>query len=239
VCLLIAVRRHGELWLGANRDERLDRPWQPPALLLADPPVVGGRDLAAGGSWLAVNLQAAFVVAVTNARLGAPPGERSRGSLVVDAAAERSLGEAVALLGELDLARYGPFNLLLADAVHAFLATNLPGPRIERCALDLVAIGNDRLDDPGPRTRVAALQAGELAAVEAGAVEPALVRLLADHEGTDPFCRHSERYGTVCSSLLRLGPGGEVVLRFAAGPPCSAPFADVVPPPGGPTRRYS
>jgi uncharacterized protein with NRDE domain len=232
MCLLIAVRRADGLWLGANRDERRDRPWRPPALLVADPPVVGGRDLAAGGSWLAVNLDAAFVAAVTNARLGAPAGERSRGSLVVDAAAERTLAGAVALAGELDLARYGPFNLLLADREAAFVVTNHPAPRIERAGEALLAIGNDRLDNPGQRTRVAALQAGELAAVEGDAIEPALVRILADHDCADPFCRHGERYGTVCSTLVRLAAGG-VTLRFAAGPPCTAPFAAVALPSGG------
>jgi hypothetical protein len=230
MCLLLVARRGSELVLGANRDERLDRAWEPPALLVADPPVVGGRDTSAGGSWLAVNLQAAFVVAVTNARLGAPPGERSRGHLVVDAAAERTLGDAVALVGELDLGRYGPFNLLLADAAHVFLATNWPGARLERVGEDLIAIGNDRLDDPGPRTRVAALHARGLAGLDPSALEPALLGLLADHGGADPFCRHSERYGTVCSTLLRLGPAGVAGFRFAAGPPCTARFREVALP---------
>jgi hypothetical protein len=238
MCLLLVARRGAELVLGANRDERLDRPWEPPAQLVADPPVVGGRDVAAGGSWLAVNLGAAFVVAVTNARLGAPPGERSRGHLVVDVAAERSLGGAVALVGELDLARYGPFNLLLADAAHVFLATNWPDVRLERVGEDLIAIGNDRLDDPGPRTRIAALHARGLAGIESAALEPALVRLLSDHGGADPFCRHSERYGTVCSTLLRLGPAGVTSFRFAAGPPCTAHFREfALPPSGGTTSR--
>jgi uncharacterized protein with NRDE domain len=230
MCLLLAVRRPGELWLGANRDERLDRAWEPPALLVAEPPVLGGRDVTAGGSWLAVNLTAPFVVAVTNARLGAPPGERSRGQLVVDTAAERTLAEAVALVGELDLARYGPFNLLLADATHAFLATNWPKERLERVDASLTAIGNDRLDDPGPRTRIAALQALELLDLDAAALEPALVRLLSDHTGADPFCRHSERYGTVSSTLLRLDPAGVASHRFAAGPPCATPFLDIAVP---------
>ena len=227
MCLLVVVRRSGVLWLGANRDERLDRPWEPPSLLVPEPPVLGGRDAAAGGSWLAVNLQARFVVAVANARLGAPPGERSRGHLVVDAAAEPTLGDAVALVGELDLARYGPFNLLLADAGHVFLATNWPGAHIECVDEAMVAIGNDRLDDPGPRTRVAALHARGLAGLDAEALEPALVRLLSDHGGADPFCRHGERYGTVCSTLLGLGTAGVAGYRFAGGPPCVTPFVDV------------
>jgi uncharacterized protein with NRDE domain len=235
MCLLVALHRHGELWLGANRDERLDRAWQPPAELVGEPRVVGGRDVAAGGSWLAVNLAAPFVVAVTNARLGAPAGERSRGQLVLDAAAESTLGDAVALLGELDLGQYGPFNLLLADAARAYVATNWQRPRIEPSGSDLLAIGNDRLDDPGPRTRVAALHARGLAALGDAALRRALVRLLADHSGADPFCRHSERYGTVCSTLLRLDARRVRSYRFAPGPPCVTPFHAVAA--GGRRRR--
>jgi len=230
MCLLIAVRRGREVWLGANRDERLDRPWAPPALLVAEPPVLGGRDAEAGGSWLAVNLRAPFVVAVTNACLGAPAGERSRGQLVLDAAAERTLADGAALLSDLDLTRYGPFNLLLADGDDAILATNLPAPRLELVDGRLVAIGNDRLDVPSPRTRVAALEAGGLATLPDAELEPALVRLLADHAGTDPFCRHGERYGTVCSTVVRMGAAGVASYRFAAGPPCTAQFGDVAVP---------
>ena len=224
MCLLVALRRRGTLWLGANRDERLDRPWESPALLVHDPPVFGGRDTHAGGSWLALNLAAPFVVAVTNARLGVPAGERSRGQLVVDAAMQATLPAAVAVLGELDLTRYGPLNMLLADAMETFLATNWPEARIARAGEDLVAIGNDRLDDPGPRTRIAALQARELAALGDAALQSALVRLLSDHSGADPFCRHSARYGTVCSTLLRIKGAGVAGYRFAPGPPCTTPF---------------
>ena len=227
MCLLVVLRQDGALWLGANRDERLDRPWDPPALLVPAPPVLGGRDVQGGGSWLATNLAAPFVVAVTNAHLGAPSGERSRGELVLDAAMEESLPEAVALLEELDLARYGPFNLLLADAADAFLATNWPEARVERATEMLLAIGNDRLDDPGPRTRVAALRSRELAGLGGAALEEALVRLLSDHTGEDPFCRHGERYGTVCSTLMRLDAAGLARYRFAAGPPCTTPFHEI------------
>src|SRR6267378_4594459 len=42
------------LLLGANRDEDPARPSDPPAVLSTDPPVAGGRDRVAGGTWLAV-----------------------------------------------------------------------------------------------------------------------------------------------------------------------------------------
>jgi uncharacterized protein with NRDE domain len=43
------------LVVAANRDEHYDRPAAPPALLNADPAILAGRDLRAGGTWLGVN----------------------------------------------------------------------------------------------------------------------------------------------------------------------------------------
>ena len=40
--------------VAANRDEHYDRPSAPPALLHADPAILAGRDLRAGGTWLGV-----------------------------------------------------------------------------------------------------------------------------------------------------------------------------------------
>ena len=234
MCLLLALRRPGELVIAANRDERLARPWQPPALLVADPPVFGGTDLAAGGSWLALNLEAGFAVAVTNARLGAPPGERSRGHLVVDAAMERSLPDAVALLAEVDLRRYGPFNLLVADIRDLWLATNEPGPSLRRVEAPFAVLGNDALDAPGQRVVAAQVHADRLLGLEPPDLRGALAEVLADHGGEDPFCRHGEWYGTVCATLLRLTPAGVVAYEFAPGPPCVTPFSAVAlpsPPP--------
>jgi uncharacterized protein with NRDE domain len=236
MCLLLALHRPGELVLAANRDERLSRPWQGPGLLVADPPVFGGTDLTAGGSWLTLNLEAGFAVAVTNARLGAPPGARSRGHLVVDVAMERSLPDAVALLAELDLGRYGPFNLLVADVQDLWLATNEPGPSLRRVEAPVAVLGNDALDAPGQRVLAAQVHADRLLGLEPHDLRGALVEVLADHGGEDPFCRHGEWYGTVCSTLLRLTATGVAAYEFAPGPPCVTGFESLaLPAPPTPT----
>lgn len=230
MCILLGIRRPGdggELWVAANRDERLSRPWEAPRLLVHDPPVFGGRDLVGGGSWLVVNLPAGFVVGVTNARPGAPPAQRSRGRLVVDLAAERTLADAVALLSELEFSRYGEFNLLLADARDSWLATNTPTARIEAGEGIVVAIGNEPLTGPGERIIAAAERARFLAGLPEGELARSLQELLADHEGADPLCRHGEGYGTVCSTILTLRAGRVGRYLFAPGPPCTTPFAPV------------
>jgi len=226
VCTLLALRVAGTRWVAANRDEQLDRPWQPPGLLVADPPVLGGLDLVGLGSWLAVNREGGFVVGVTNALRGASPGVRSRGQLVLELAMERSLAEAVALLTELDLASDGPANLLLADRERVWLATNAPEPRLLASPDAVVALRNEPLDEAGASTRWAAGLAQTLI-LEGETSFAALESMLARHDGPDPICRHGQGYGTVCSSVLRLGPGGAAELAFAPGPPCREPFGAI------------
>ena len=230
MCILLGIRRPrdgGELWVAANRDESLSRQWRPPRLLVHDPPVFGGRDMVGGGSWLVVNLHAGFVVGVTNARLGAPPAERSRGRLVVELGAERTLADAVALLSELELSRYGAFNLLLTDARGCWLATNAPAAHIEAGDRSVVAIGNDPLTEPGERVVAAANRAQFLASLPSGDLARSLQELLGEHEGADPLCRHGEGYGTVCSTIFALRGGAVSSYLFAPGPPCTTPFAPV------------
>jgi hypothetical protein len=102
MCTLIAgvdILGPRTLVLGANRDESLRRASAGPGVLRERPRVVGGRDLVAGGTWLAIR-EARVVTALMNRRptagaavaraagagaAGAAP--RSRGLLCLDAAA--------------------------------------------------------------------------------------------------------------------------------------------------------
>ena len=63
------------------RDEFTGRPWQPPARHWPGSPLIGGRDLQAGGTWLAVHPGVTRVACILNARgPQAPPDtRRSRG----------------------------------------------------------------------------------------------------------------------------------------------------------------
>lgn len=94
------------------RDEFLDRPWRAPGRYWPRrPELVGGQDLEAGGTWLAVHPGVPRVATVLNGR-GAPaegPRRRSRGELPLLLAAQ---GE----FGELDPTRYDPFHLVCATA---------------------------------------------------------------------------------------------------------------------------
>lgn len=91
------------------RDEFADRPWVPPDRHW--PGLVGGRDLRAGGTWLAVAPETGRIGALLNG-WGVPAAEEtrlSRGDLPLRVAAEGRFPEV-------DPARYDPFHLLLADS---------------------------------------------------------------------------------------------------------------------------
>jgi len=69
MCLLVIASRvvpEEPLLVGANRDEVLDRPSTPVALLWKGPPrVLGGRDELSGGTWLAAGVSAWVIMATT------------------------------------------------------------------------------------------------------------------------------------------------------------------------------
>jgi hypothetical protein len=93
------------------RDEILDRPWLPPAAHWPDHPgLIGGRDLRAGGTWLAADPAVPRVACVLNGR-GRPAPEDvrvSRGVLPLWAAEEGKLGDV-------DPETFDPFHLICAE----------------------------------------------------------------------------------------------------------------------------
>jgi uncharacterized protein with NRDE domain len=118
MCLiLLAIDRVPErpwLLLG-NRDEFHARPTAAAAAWDGAPDIVGGRDLQAGGSWLALNRRGRFA-AVTNVRSGIPArGPRSRGDLVAGFVRGTDTPQHYAESISTRHDEYGPFNLVVGD----------------------------------------------------------------------------------------------------------------------------
>jgi hypothetical protein len=116
---ILSVEPGAPVLLAGVRDEFTDRAWRPPGRHWPQyPGLVGGLDLLAGGTWLAVAPSASRVAAVLNGigRPAPPATRRSRGALPLAAAAE----------GKLTLTRlddFDPFHLLVAEPAGAWLAT--------------------------------------------------------------------------------------------------------------------
>lgn len=142
------------LVVAANRDEYHDRPAAPLARWTdeAGTPILAGRDLGAGGTWLGVNEQSGRLVLITNYRLpGFPePHRPSRGALVTGL-----------LTGDdpeiVPLAPYNPFTLLYVDGAGGQLQSNLLSnrPVERRLALPpgIHGVSNGPFERPWPKTR--------------------------------------------------------------------------------------
>jgi Transport and Golgi organisation 2 len=114
---LLSIDDDGQMLLVGVRDEMLARAWEPPARHWPDlPGLIGGRDLVAGGTWLAVSPEDRRAACVLNGRGRQAPAatRRSRGALPVQAAIGKPLDRSA--LADLD-----PFHLLVAEPGHASL----------------------------------------------------------------------------------------------------------------------
>jgi len=119
-----------ELVIAANRDEFQARPTQAMHLWQDKSGVLAGRDLEAGGTWLAVD-QRGRMAAVTNFREGhRSSAPKSRGDLVLDfvcgAESAADFAQEISQYKQ----QYGGFNLLLFDGNSLWYSSNRgPNPR--------------------------------------------------------------------------------------------------------------
>ena len=137
VILSIGSSPDWPLLLAANRDEKLDRPALPPACHWPDQPdVLGGLDVLAGGTWLALN-RAGVVAAVLNrtGTLGPAPGKRSRGVLPLLALRHATAQSAIESFAALDGGDWRSFNLIVADCNNSFFVRGTGEGRLQTSTL--------------------------------------------------------------------------------------------------------
>ena len=237
MCTVVLLIRPGHAWpliLAANRDEMLNRPWDPPGAYWPDQPgVVAGRDRLGSGTWMGVNHHGVMAAVLNRpGSLGPAAGKRSRGELPLTALAHRSASEAAGAIAALDAGAWRSFNLVLADASGAIFIRGLGQGRPEVARFDpglhmVTAHDPDDPDSPRVARHLARFR-------EAKPPEPGDWRawqdILADRSGDageqiNVVPRGG--FGTVCSSLLALPGEGTPAWLFAAGPPHEAPFLPV------------
>lgn len=237
MCLIVFAWQHSaglRLALAGNRDEFHGRPTAPLGWW-GEPPLLAGRDLSAGGTWLGVDAGGRFG-AITNFRGDTTPAAApSRGTLIPRFLS--STQSPAAFLGALaaERNRYAGFSLLLGDG-HSlgYFCNRDPAP--PRLLLPGVyGLSNATLDTPWPklvqsRTRLTAL-------LERGERDPErLFEAIADRDlaadaalpdtgvGIELERRLSAAfivgadYGTRSSTVLMLGSqGGGTVLERSYG----------------------
>jgi uncharacterized protein with NRDE domain len=188
--------------VAANRDERHARPAARAAWWPARPPILGGRDLEAGGTWLAVDRLGRFA-AVTNIRdRDGPPGLRSRGSLVVEYLSGAVSAERYAQRAAREGAELGAFNLVVYDGRELWFASNRAAPA--RLGAGLHAFSNAPAGVEWPKTATA--RSGAQALLTQRAPVDPLFALLAERDDSGaPERTHfvtGSTYGTRCSTVV-------------------------------------
>ncbi|MYJ94357.1 MAG: NRDE family protein [Proteobacteria bacterium] len=220
------------LVVAANRDESHRRLtaaadwWTEPSGIL------GGRDLEAGGGWLAVDRRGRLA-AVTNRP--SPKGRGfsgSRGHLVSDYLAAADSAETFCEERARAPAEYGPYNLLLFDGDWLFHASNRTG--VQWLAPGIHVLSNAPLGTSWPKTQFAAARLAAILEDEPGRDD--LVRRLFEllesratqNAGADGKELHwrartvfvtDPRYGTRSSTVVLMSRDGELMFaerRFGA-----------------------
>lgn len=227
MCLLLLafdVDKDNALIVAGNRDEfharpTLDADWWPD-----QSDILGGRDLQAGGTWLAVHSGGRFAT-VTNFRDAQPTvgTDRSRGHLVTE-----FLQSGLAPLDYLQTIRgtdYAGFNLLVCDGQSLGYLSNRDGGLAELPG-GIYGLSNATLDTPWEKVERSKTRLARLLATDR-VNDTELMRLLGDrnkgpvgevqsdrlpfttaHAITAPFIVLPD-YGTRCSTIVRSSQDGE------------------------------
>ena len=137
----------GHLVVLANRDEKYARPAAPLDFWPDRPDILGGRDLQAGGSWMAINSNSRFA-AVTHIREGfGKPGERSRGELVSRFVTGQEPSLDFLRWVQAEKAHYAPFNLLFGEVDDLYHYHSSTG-QLTRVTPGIHTLSNATLDTP-------------------------------------------------------------------------------------------
>ena len=228
MCLVVfAWKVHPDypLILAANRDEYHARPAQEAHWWPDRPDILAGRDLQAGGTWLALSRSGRFAT-VTNYREAQKqrPGLRSRGEIATQYSGSNS--SAYDFVAALDGDRYAGVSVLVADGDSICYRSNRNDTAVS-LSPGIYGLSNASLDTPWSkllRTKDALAER-----IADGNINPTeLLRLLADrspapHEEIDagampykmaravtaPFIV-TDDYGTRCSTTVLVGAEGRI-----------------------------
>jgi uncharacterized protein with NRDE domain len=252
MCLLIVSWRVDPsfpLIIGANRDERLDRPAVAWTVLDAGPPrLVGGRDELAGGTWLAINEFGAFAGLTNRPTRGGPDAaRRSRGRLPLLLLAHDRVEEGMErFLSEVRSDDYNPAWLMAGDRDRLFyLEVGVKGrPSGRELDAGTYVLENVPLDSPSPKVAFVRSAIGSsgpsrlwesLPAILSSHHVPGARDIATDGDAPDRLidtyapCVHTPRYGTRSSTMIRLAASASTPpeVLVADGPPCTTPFQDM------------
>jgi uncharacterized protein with NRDE domain len=235
MCLLVLawqVHPRYRLVVAANRDEFHERPTAAMAKWAPPDDIIAGRDLRAGGTWLAMDRARRFGI-ITNFRDLQPPapGAPSRGNLIPNYLRNGAGPERYLKGLQPNAGGYSGFNLLLTDSDSLWYASNRANDFARPLPPGIYGLSNEFLDTPWPKLQRVRRRFDPLL-MQRGEVPPdELFAMLADSTPagineelpktglspvweqllSSPFIRN-EDYGTRCSTIVLLEPSGAVSL---------------------------
>jgi uncharacterized protein with NRDE domain len=174
------------LVVGANRDERLDRPARAMTVLQQGAPrILGGLDQEAGGTWLAVN-EHGLVAGLTNRPVpeGRNPAKRTRGELPLALARHRRASQAVDdFVGRFSPADYNPAWFLVGDrqSLYAIDLTDGERPVATELTAGLHILENAARDAPSAKVDAIRSSLGAVDELHGAGLMEKLRSVLADH----------------------------------------------------------
>lgn len=168
MCTVVVLIRPDQILLAANRDERVDRLWDPPAAWWPDRPgVVAGRDRSGGGTWMGINRHGVVATVLNRpGTLGPAAGKRSRGDLPLIALDHPTAAAAAQVLTDLDAGLWRGFNMVVADRTGAWFVKGLGNGRPRAHVLTpgvsmVTAHDPNDLDSPRTARHLARFEAAE------------------------------------------------------------------------------
>ncbi len=197
----MAIGRSAEypLILAGNRDEFHARPAAAADWWDDKPDILGGRDLEAGGSWLALHRNGRFAVVTNHRDADRPPGDlRSRGHLVSE-----FLDSSLAprdYLESIDGSAYAGFNLVAGNGTDVAYLSNRDGG-LQSLGAGVYGLSNSLLDTPWEKVERSKQCLDNL--LERNAVfEKTLLELLGDRQASQADEAESQRLGEVMATAI-------------------------------------
>ncbi|MBI3218075.1 MAG: NRDE family protein [Bacteroidetes bacterium] len=156
MCLIfLAVNQHPiyPLIIAANRDEFYNRQTAPADFWKDHPTIVGGRDLEAQGTWMAMTTTGRISM-ITNYRdpKNIDPKAPSRGQLVSDFLVSEQTAPEYLKQVESNGKRYNGYNLIVGDLESLYYYSNYR-KGIDRIPNGIHGLSNHLLDTPWPKVK--------------------------------------------------------------------------------------
>jgi hypothetical protein len=194
MCSLIISRKNSTTIIGFNRDEDYNRNFTLP---VSNGSFMAPKDLVRGGTWLAVNYNL-LTIGILNNELCAEVGPdlvKSRGEIVATLAKEYSEIDILNAAAKFKPREYNPFFLFLAHPEGLILITGEGRYGSEHLKIQAVEapLGLTLIDNRGLRK------------LGAGVSPPKSEEDMQAWLTNPTYCKHSESWGTVSSSIITVG----------------------------------